>query len=51
MGKERPLLTVAHYYPVINEMDFLEDYQKRQLDEAVCKSIELIVFIMREAWS
>lgn len=31
--REYPILKKAHYYPVINEIDFLTDEQKNRLDE------------------
>lgn len=33
--KEYPILNKAHYYPIINEIDFLTDKQKHELDKAL----------------
>lgn len=35
--KEYPILLKAHYYPIINEIDFLTDSQKNKLDTALFK--------------
>lgn len=33
--KKYPILRRAHYYPIINDMDFLSDKQKKELDYAL----------------
>ena len=48
--KEYPQLKMAHYYPVINEMDFLDDYKKRKLDDLLKYFYCMFLYTESSAW-
>lgn len=49
--KKYPILTKAHYYPIINELDFLTDAQKNKLDSTLLKFKNSFVATGCSAWS
>ena len=48
--KEYPQLKKAHYYPVINEMDFLNDEQKNKLDNLLSKLYGGYIYTESSDW-
>ena len=48
--KEYPQLKMAHYYPVINEMDFLNDEQKNKLDDLLRGLYNSYIYTEASTW-
>jgi hypothetical protein len=49
-NKEYPILNKAHYYPVLNEIDFLTDKQKHELDKVLYRFKNRYIMTHSTAW-